>query len=166
VTTVEERYAEMEAAAEERRRISARRQPLILLAVLNVLILFTALTAALDLRRLRTPEGRALAWTQAAVFGDCDDYFEFSVPDRTQVDQRTPEQVCRQLRTSTTKAREESSEIGLRLGRTLSTAYGVDVEIVLTRDEQATTLLVPLVRDQGHWRVVRETRICGPLRCP
>jgi len=34
-------------------------------------VLAVGVVAAVDLRRLQTPHGTALAWTGAAIFGDC-----------------------------------------------------------------------------------------------
>src|SRR3954452_12192338 len=113
MTTVdlEARYAELETAAEERRRAGMRRQPLLLIGLVGVLVLGTGIVSSIDLRRLRTPQGVALRWTQAATFGDCDDYFRYS----TGVLDRPRSEVCRALRASTEDARQNNAEIGLAL---------------------------------------------------
>ena len=120
MTSVEARYAELEAVAEAKRRVKAKRQPLLLMGLVNALVLGIGVTAMVDLRRLQTPEGTALRWTQAAVFGDCDDYLSYSVGDRTRSDERSPDELCRDLRASTRQARAESARIGLTLGRVLT----------------------------------------------
>jgi len=51
------------------------------LGTLLALTLAVGTIAAIDLRRLQTPRGTALAWTGAAVFGDCTAYLALSVPD-------------------------------------------------------------------------------------
>jgi len=163
--TLEDRYGEAEAAAEAKRRVKARRQPLILIALLNVLILGTGVTAMVDLRRLQTPQGTALRWAQAAVFGNCDDYLKYSVEDLTRTDERTPEQLCRDLRASTEPARSDALRIGLRLGRVLRQPYGAEVEIVLTRMKEPVQLDLRLVKVSGHWRVVRDRFTCASIGC-
>lgn len=163
--TVDQRYAEAEAAAEAKRRVKARRQPLILIALVNSLVLGTGATAMVDLRRLQTPEGTALRWAQAAVFGDCDDYLQFSVGDRTRPEERTPDQLCRDLRASTEPARSDALRIGLRLGRVLRQPYGAEVELVLTRMNEPVQLDLRLVKVAGHWRVVRDPLTCASIGC-
>ncbi len=161
----ERRYGEMEAAAEGARRARARRQPLILIGLVNALVLGTGVTASIDLRRLQTPGGTALRWTQAAVFGDCDDYLAYSVPDSTTADERSPSELCRDLRASTEQARADSVRIGLQLGRVLPQPYGVEVEIVLSRSGTPVPLAMRLVQVDGHWRVVRNELTCASVGC-
>src|SRR4051795_7892826 len=130
---LEARYAELEAAAEERRRgregraaplllrlgggvgagrgARMRRQPLFLIGLVGVLVLGIGIVSSIDLRRLRTPQGVALRWTQAAVFGDCDDYLHFSVG----TDDRSRDELCRDLRAATADARRHNIDIGLHV---------------------------------------------------
>src|SRR3954452_14618712 len=100
MTTVdlEARYAEREAAGEERRRARMRRQPLLLIGLVGALVLGIGVVSSVDLRRLQTPQGVALRWTQAAVFGDCDDYLHFSVGSSLDADDRSRADLCRDLR--------------------------------------------------------------------
>src|SRR3954470_11518509 len=98
---LEARYAELEAAAEERRRARMRRQPLLLIGLVGVLVLGIGIVSSVDLRRLRTPQGVALRWTQAAVFGDCGDYLHFSTGSSEDTDDRSRDELCRDLRAST-----------------------------------------------------------------
>lgn len=158
-------WAAAEEEAAERRRQKARRQPLILLATINALVLATGLTATVDLRRLATPGGTALKWTQAAVFGDCEDYLAYSVADRTVPDERTEDQLCRDLRASTQEARADSISIGLTLGRVLQQPYGAEVELTITRAEEPTRVAMKLVRVDGRWRVVRNALTCSSVGC-
>ena len=161
--TVEARYAELEAAGEERRRARMRRQPLILVALVQVLVVGIALTAAVDLRRLRTPQGVALRWTQAAVFGDCDDYRTFSVSD--EIESRPATQVCRDLRAATAEARNNNLSIGLVVDRVRRDGERATVSITLTRAGKRTPLSVTLVRRDGEWKVLRDTATCGFVGC-
>jgi len=55
-----------------------RRGPEVLV---GVLALGVGVVAAVDLRRLMTPTGTALAWTGAAVFGDGTAYERLSVAE-------------------------------------------------------------------------------------
>lgn len=162
---LEERYVEAEKAAEVKRRARARRQPLTLIALVNVLIVGIAFTAAVDLRRLDTPGGTALRWAQAAVFGDCSDYLAFSVPDASVQDTRSDSQLCQDLRAATAPARNETLRIGLALGRVLGTNDRAEVELVLTRKGVVTHVSMRVARSGGHWRVVRDGLTCGSIGC-
>jgi hypothetical protein len=161
--SAEDRYAELEAAGEERRRARMRRQPLILIALVNVLVLGIAATATVDLRRLRTPQGVALRWTQSAVFGDCDDYRTFSVSD--QVESRPVAQVCRDLRAATAEARSNNLSIGLVVDRVQRQGGRATVGITLTRAGKKTPLALTLVRRGGRWKVLRDAATCGSVGC-
>jgi hypothetical protein len=165
VRTLEDRYGEAEAAEEARRRAKLRRQPIILLLVVNTLLLGTALTAMVDLRRLQTPGGTALTWTQAAVFGVCDDYLHYSVADVSRPDERTPDELCRDLRASTAQARTDSLKIGLRLSRVRLQDHGAEVDIVLTRSSQPVRVALRLLKIDGRWRVVRDQDTCASIGC-
>ncbi len=87
------------------------------LGTLLALTLAVGTIAAIDLRRLQTPRGTALAWTGAAVFGDCMRYRELSVPepDEPQPDQRSDDELCRDLTRQTAGNRDAASEIGIDL---------------------------------------------------
>src|SRR3954462_2820657 len=106
---LEARYAELEAAGEERRRARMRRQPLFLIGLVGVLVLGIAIVSSIDLRRLRTPQGVALRWTQAGVFGDCDADLPFSTGPHA----RSRGDLCRDLRAASRDARQHNVEIGL-----------------------------------------------------
>ena len=161
--TVEDRYAELEAAAEERSRARMRRQPLILIALVGALVLGIGVVASVDLRRLQTPQGVALRWTQSAVFGDCDDYLTFSVTD--DVESRPTTQLCRDLRAATEDARQHNLSIGLVLDQVRRTGERASVSITLTRDEKRSTLLLTVVRRAGKWKVLRDAATCGSVGC-
>ncbi len=166
MTTLEARWSDAEAVAEHRRRAKARRQPLILLALLNVLVLGIGLTASVDLRRLNTPGGTALRWVQAAVFGNCEDYLTYSVPDASVPNARSRMQLCRDLRAATAAARADSSTIGLRLGRVVRSGDRASVELTLLRSGRPTAVSLRTARSDGQWRVVRDSLACSSVGCP
>ncbi len=143
----------------------SRRQAVILLVVVNTLVLGLGLVAAVDLRRLRTPGGTALAWVQAAVFGDCTDYLRYSVAAGDVPDTRTDRALCRDLRHATASARNESSRIGLRLGRVVRRDARASADVVLTRSGKPVALHLTLVHRDGRWRVVRDARTCESVGC-
>jgi hypothetical protein len=167
VTAVEQRYRRLEAEAEAVRARKQRRQPLILIALVNALIIATALTVMVDLRRLHTPGGTALAWVQAAVFGDCEKYRRYSVSDPLSAlpDSRTTNERCRDLRAATATARADSIRVKLTLGRIQRRGDRAQVAVELTQSGTATPLSLNLVRSDGRWRVVRDASVCSHLVC-
>lgn len=145
-----------------------RRQPLILIALFNVLILATAITVTVDLRRLQTPGGTALVWVQAAVFGECEKYRTYSVADPVLAapDSRTTDQRCRDLRAATATARADSIRIKLTLGSVQRNGDRAQVAVALVRgDDPVRPLTLTLLRLGGSWRVVRDARVCSQLVC-
>jgi hypothetical protein len=128
-------------------------------------VIALGVTAAVDLRRLGTPEGTALRWVQAAVFGDCEDYLTFSAPDGALTDPRSRDHVCADLRAATVEARNDRLRVGLRLGPVVERGATAQVTIVLTRQEVDTDLQVRLVKDDGRWRVLRDATTCGSVGC-
>lgn len=138
---------------------------MLLLLVVNALVLAVGLVAAVDLRRLRTPGGTALRWVQAAVFGDCDDYLEFSVPATDVIDRRAPSDLCKDLRQATAQARADQLQIGLHLGKVTSSKTDATAAVTLTRDGNPTPLSVHLVRRNGAWRVLRDAATCASVGC-
>jgi len=141
------------------------RQRVTLLLVVNALVLAIGTVASVDLRRLRTPGGTALRWVQAAVFGDCSDYLEFSVPDTDVSDPRSPGELCDDLEKGTAQARVDQLHIGLHLGPVTRSATDALASVTLTRDGTPTRLNVHLVRRDGHWRVLRDAATCGSVGC-
>lgn len=142
-----------------------RWQRLLLLAVVNALVFAVALVATVDLRRLQTPGGTALRWVQAAVFGDCDDYLEFSLPAPDVKDPRSPNELCTDLRQATAKARAEQFRIGLHLTGVTEAVSTATAQVSLTRDGIPTRMEVSLVRSGGRWRVLRDAATCGSVGC-
>ncbi len=163
--SVEDRWREAELEAEVKRRRKAKRQPLLLIGLVNALVVAVAATAVVDLRRLATPQGTALAWTQAVVFGDCGDYLRLSVPDATAADRRTPDQVCADLRQATRAARTNSARIALRPAGATVQGGTATVRIGLEQTAAKRTVVLDLRRTGGHWRVVRDPQTCGSVGC-
>lgn len=160
----ERRYRELEDAAALKRAAKLRRQPMILIALVNTLCAAVALTAVADLRRLGTPAGTALAWTQAAVFGDCTDYLKLSVAG-DQPDPRSRDQLCADLRSATAHARSEVQQTGLRLGAVTQSGATAQVALTISRKGSLAAVTVQLVRRDGQWRVLRDSRTCGSVGC-
>lgn len=161
---LEARYAELEAAAEATRRARLRRQPLILIALTAALVIGTGLVASVDLRRLQTPQGVALRWTQAALFGNCDDYLRYSTGplDRPRAD------VCRSLQSATEDARRHNAEIGLRVANVTTQGATSLVVLRISRMDgasRASTARLDLRRVGGRWRVVRDATSCAVVAC-
>jgi hypothetical protein len=153
----ERAYARLEAQHEQRRVRTARRGPVSLIAVCLGVALVVGVTAAIDLRRLRTPEGTAVAWTGAAVFGDCTGYRELG----PELDQ----QACRDLREATREARERPDvEISARSARVRGDRAEVALEVV--RRGVPQRLAVPLVRVDGRWRAAPDDALCAVVYCP
>jgi hypothetical protein len=166
VTTLEERYRLAEEALEPKKLARQRRQPLILIALVNLLVVGVAVTAVIDLRRLHTPGGTALKWTQAALFGVCDDYLDYSVPDASVGDSRPRRQVCQDLRASTKAAAAESGKIGLRLEKVVRQGDRATAQLELSRDGKKASVTMQLERRSGRWLVVRDALTCGSIGCP
>ena len=127
MTTQEQRWAVAERRLDDQLARRVRRTPGIVVGIVGLLVLAVALTAAVDLRRLRTPRGAALAWTAAATVGDCRAFLRLSRP--TGPDRRSDAQVCHDLRAATAPARKEASRIDLRGGAV--TRRGTAAEVVV-----------------------------------
>jgi len=146
-------------------RARVRRQSVLLLLVVNTLVLAMAAVAAVDLRRLGTPEGTALRWVQAAVFGDCRDYLRFSVADPDLPEQRAEEELCRDLRSATAEARRSSITIGMEVGEVQVARDTATVTVLLRREAEEAALALHLVRRGGEWRVLRDRALCESVGC-
>src|SRR4051794_16025646 len=158
---LEARYAELEAAAEERRRARMRRQPLLLIALVGVLVLGIGIVSSVDLRRLRTPQGGALRWAQAAVFGDCDGYLHFSGG----TDDRSRDELCRDLRAATADARRHNIDIGLHVRDVEQHDGRAVVAVDITRQGETRRAQVDLRRSGGRWVVERDATTCALVGC-
>jgi hypothetical protein len=161
VSDLERRYARAEEKNEVRKAATVRRGPVGLVAVCLGVALVVGVTAAVDLRRLQTPQGTALAWAGAAVFGDCTAYRELSEP------KAGGDALCRQLREQTEDNREDAGEVALEVGevRRQGDRAQVDVRLVLPEREEQVVVL-DLRRRGGGWAVERSARTCAVLACP
>jgi hypothetical protein len=159
VTQTSDEQWELERAAKLKAR--ARRQPVILITVFNLLITAVAGTAVVDLRRLKTPSGTGLRWLQAALYGDCKDYLTYSLPDPARPDRRTHDQFCQDLRTASRTAQAES----VRVGMDLRVIGAEQVAVKLTRKGVTKTVVMHVVKRNGHWRVLRDELTCRSVGC-
>lgn len=151
----------VEPGEQARLRARSRRQVALLIVLTNLLTLFVAATAVVDLRRLQTREGVGLRWFQAAVFGDCNDYLTYSVADSAASDSRTEPELCTDLRRHSAAAQGDSLKIGFRLGQT----QGDRVHVLLTRLGKTTEVEMHVVWRSGHWRVLRDAITCSSVGC-
>jgi hypothetical protein len=161
VTPGNEADARWERERAERMRVRARRQPVILISVLNLLIVGVAATAVVDLRRLQTPSGTGLRWLQAALYGDCKDYLPSALPAPQRPARRTHDQFCQDLRSASRTAQQESVRVGVDL-RVLDKDR---VEVKLTRKGVTRTVQMHVVKRDGHWRVLRDELTCRSVGC-
>jgi hypothetical protein len=160
---VERRYRELESSLGPDRERTAARGPIGLVAVLLVLCLGVGVVAAVDLRRLQTPRGTALAWTSAAVFGHCTAYERLSLA--AEDDSRHGDQRCRELRRATEQARERPDEIGLEVVSVQERGRGARVEVRLRRSDRERSVTLPLRRKGDGWGVLLTDQVCRAVGC-
>lgn len=156
---LEQRYAEMERSLEPQRARSIARGPIGLIGVCVVLSLAVGSVAAVDLRRLQTPRGTALAWTGSAVFGDCTAYDRLSFGGLTDAE-------CAQLLRATREAREDSSQYGIDVLDVQQRGREATVEVEVRTPDGADRVAVPLRRRGDGWAVERTDAVCDVVRCP
>ena len=165
VTTQEERWALAERALDVQAARRIRRTPGVVIGIVGLLVLAVGVTAAVDLRRLQTPRGAALAWVEAATFGDCRGFLALSVPRDPTAEARTDADICHALRSATADTRSHASRVTLtartvrQRGRTAS--VGIDVRA----PDGVRQVTVDLVQRGGHWLVLRNAGACGATAC-
>jgi hypothetical protein len=164
VATTEQRWAAAELALDAQTAKRVRRTPGVVIGILALLVLAVGLTAAVDLHRLQTPRGAALAWTEAAVFGDCRAYFALSRP--VDADARSESDQCRQLRRSTADARLSSANYSFTPGAIDRHGRTATVLIELRRPDRTVRAELHLVRRGADWLVLREPEACVSVGCP
>lgn len=161
-------YVEAERKIEPQKARSIARGPIGLVGVLVVLVLAVGVVAAVDLERLQTPRGTALAWTGAAVFGDCRAYSQLSVPDGEET--RSEDEVCGELRVLTEPAREQAAQIGIDLLSVKQRGRAAIAEVELRRPQgervRTERVELPLRREGDGWVVVRTDEVCDVVGCP
>ena len=157
------RYAAAERALEPQRQRSIARGPIGLVAVLVLLSLAVGIVAAVDLRRLQTPTGTALAWTGAAVFGDCTAYDRLSVAS----DDRDEDVRCATLLAKTEEARQTAGQIGIDVVSVEQRGREASVEVEVRRPSGTRRAVLPLQRKGDGWAVVLDDRVCALVGgCP
>lgn len=157
------RYAELERSLEPQRARSIARGPIGLIGVMVVLSLAVGTVAAVDLRRLQTPRGTALAWTGATVFGDCTAYDRLSL---ARDDDRTDDQLCRDLRAGTQDARENASTIGIDVVSVEQRGREATVVVEVRRGDDEQTVPLELRRKGDGWGVLLTDEVCEAVGCP
>ena len=158
------RYAELERSLEPQRARSIARGPIGLIGVLVVLSLAVGVVAAVDLRRLQTPRGTALAWTGAAVFGDCVAYERLSIAE--QPEERSDEALCRDLRRGTEEARQTAAQIGIDVLSVEQRGRRATVEVQVRRADRERTVALSLRRKGDGWGVLLTNEVCRVVGCP
>ena len=166
MSTTEERWAraELTLGAGDARRI--RRTPAVVIGIIGFLIIAVGFTAATDIRRLQSPRGASLAWTEAAVFGDCRAYVELSRPVDPTTERRSDSELCRALRRGTEDARANSTRIQILPGRVERRGDTATTYVDVRRPEGDVEVQLRLVKRGDDWLVLRDATACGVLDCP
>lgn len=160
------RFAQLETSLEPQRQRSVARGPIGLIGVLAVLCVAVGTVAAVDLRRLQTPEGAALSWTGATVFGDCTAFEQRSVAVPGRPDRRTTAERCDDLQEQTRSAREESARYSIAVLSVEERERAATVRIRIGRPDGARTVDLLLEERDGGWVVLRTGQTCRAVRCP
>ena len=161
---LERRYAEAEATRGGRSAATARRGPISLIAVCLGVALAVGSVAAIDLRRLQSPTGAALAWTGAAVFGNCTAYRDLSLT--TPADARPPEEQCEALQARTEVAREQADDVQIEVLQVEQDGGTATATIVVTRPEEpAVEVPLTLRRVDDGWVVLLTDEVCAAVGC-
>jgi hypothetical protein len=160
---LERRYAAAEETRSGRTAASARRGPISLIGVCLGVALAVGVVAAVDLRRLQTPTGTALAWTGAAVFGDCTAYRELSLTPTGPPDAETQ---CRQLRQATETNRERAGEVEIEVTAVEEGEQDASASVRLQRPQRgAVQVEVPMRRVDDGWVVLLTDELCAKVGC-
>lgn len=161
---LERRYAEAEATRSGRSAATARRGPISLIAVCLGVALAVGAVAAVDLRRLQSPTGAALAWSGAAVFGNCTAYRELSLI--TPADVRTAEAQCQALQERTEAAREQADDVQIEVVEVEQDGDAATATVRVTRPEEPVAE-VPLTlrRVDDGWVVLLTDEACEEIGC-
>lgn len=156
-------YARLEEKNVVRTAATVRRGPVSLVAVMLLVALAVGVVAAVDLRRLQTPRGTALAFTGAAVFGDCTAYRELSVGrDEGDEDAR-----CLELRRLTEDNRARAGDVEITLVSAAERGDGARAVVRVRRpDEPAREVPLQLRRRGGGYAVELTEPTCAVLPCP
>lgn len=163
MTTQEQRWATAERTLDASAARRIRRTPWIIIGIVALLVLAVGITAAVDLRRLQTPRGAALAWTEAATFGNCRAFFALSRPSDPLADRRTDDDLCRALRDASAPARADVTRVSITPRSVVQ--HGRSAVVLLdVRDPRGTrTIRLDLVHRGNDWLVLRGA--CGDTTC-
>jgi hypothetical protein len=161
---LERRYAEAEATKSGRSAATARRGPISLIAVLLGVSLAVGTVAAIDLRRLQSPTGAALAWTGAAVFGNCTAYRELSLA--TPPDTASAQEQCDALRARTEPAREQGDDVQIEVLEIEEDGETAEALVRVGRPEEPVVdVRMPLQRVDEGWLVLLTDEVCAAIGC-
>ena len=163
MTTVEERWAAAERTLERGQRKRMRRTPGVVVGITGLLVLAVGVTAAVDLHRLQTPRGASLAWTEAAVFGNCRAYLALSQPVGREA--RSDDTVCRALHARTADARDNPDRFDVEAGAVEQSGRTAKVLVRVRRPDATTQVALHLVRRGNDWLVLLDKAACGQVGC-
>lgn len=156
---LEQLYARAEQKNELRKAATVRRGPTSLIAVCLGVALVVGITAAVDLRRLQSPRGAALAWAAAAVFGDCTAYRELS---STELD----DEQCLELRERTEDARDDPQDVDVAVVEVREDGDRAVAVVRVRTEDREDRLEVDLQRRSGDWLVAPDAGLCDDVYCP
>lgn len=121
----------------------------------------------MDLRRLMTPRGTALAWTGAAVFGNCPAYEALSTatpPGPT--DLRGGRERCLDLRRRTAPSRENASQIGIDLQAVdRQSKRQATAQLRISGPDGERVVVLRMQRRGDGWVVLRTQETCAAVGC-
>ena len=165
MTTQEQRWAaaELDLDVQSGRRI--RRTPGVVIGITGLLVLAVGITAAVDLRRLHTPRGAALAWAEAATFGDCRAFLALSRPTEPDLEHRSDDEICQALRRSTRPVRNDPSRTRVRAASVQRRGRTATVTVDVTGPNGVRNVALHLVERGDDWLVLREPGTCGDVPC-
>ena len=163
MATTEERWAAAELTLERGYRKRVRRTPGVVVGIIGLLVLAVGVTAAVDLHRLQTPRGASLAWTEAAVFGNCRAYLALSEPVGREI--RSDATVCRALRARTAAARDDPQRFDVQAGAVVQRGRTARVLVRVRRPDATTQAELHLVRRGDDWLVLLDSTACGQVGC-
>jgi hypothetical protein len=165
VTTQDQRWATAELSLDVQSARRIRRTPGVVIAIIALLTLAVGVTAAVDLRRLHTPRGAALAWTEAATFGNCRAFLALSEPGEPAAERRTDDEICRSLRAATEQARGDVTRIKITPRSVQQRGRTAVVVISVSGPDGTRELHLDLVHRGDAWLVVRGPGACADAGC-
>lgn len=165
MTTQEQRWARAERSLDVQAARRIRRTPGVVIAILALLTLAVGVTAVVDLRRLHTPRGAALAWAEAATFGNCRAFLALSRPDDAAAERRTDDELCQALRAATEQNRNDVTRISLSPRAVEQHGSAAVVVIDVRGPDGSHEVRLQLVRRGDEWLVVRAADACAGVTC-